>query len=434
MIQKILPWLAGAAWGTMVFLGGLQLFFPSDAAVERLQYEVEQASDGGWQLSADSAGLWRATGVKLKGVELLKVDNPRRLRRGADEEEADAPVATRFLVADHIALRAQLLPLLGGSRQASFDAELYRGELSGIAGIRGTSLGTDGQASELDLSLFPFEGETISLDLGGALDASWDLVIDTEDTTKSTGQIALEVVGLVLNSATVAGFDLEESSSFSKAELVLEIEDGKAKVKKGDLVGDLIEAKLDGDITLNKKFDRSRLRLKIEFTLAEHIDNLVKLLPGAKDARRDDGRYQFTISGTILHPSFRAERERRTSSRTKRVTSPTEGGPGILPGGLGGADDDDDVDADERRRLREERIKERRERLRERREEAQAERGTQAEPAAEDHFEDHDEFLDDDRDDFPDEMPMPLDRDFDDVELMDAPFEDEDMGEFEDEF
>lgn len=426
MIHKILPWLAGAAWGTLVFLGGMQLFFPSDAAVERLQYEVERASDGGWQLSAEEAGLWRATGLELQGVELLKVETKRPTRR-SDDEEPEAPSATRFLVADHVAVRARLLPLLTGSREASFDADMYRGDLSGSVGLKGDLLGTDGEASELDLSLFPFEGETMSLDLAGALDASWDLIIDTADTTKSTGRITLEVEGLELNSATIAGFDLEETSSFSKAELVLEIEDGKAKVKEGELIGDLIEAKIDGEITLNKKFDRSRLRLKVEFTLEENIDNLVKLLPGAKDARRDDGRYHYSVSGTILHPSFKAERERRTSTR-KRST-PTEAGPGILPGASGGADDED---ADERRRLREERIRERRERLRERREEAQAERDVVDDEPMDD--EDYDDEFLDHPDDFADERPIPVDRDFDDVELMDIPFDDEDMGEFEDDF
>lgn len=440
MIAKILPWLAGAAWGLLVFMGGLQLFFPSSATIERLQYELEQASDGGWQLSADKAGLWRGTGVKLRGVELLQVTDDRKLRR-SDDEEPEAPTATRFLVADHVAVRGRLLPLLGGSKQASFDADLYRGDMSGTAGVKGSQISTRGEASELDLALFPFVGDTISLDLGGALDASWDLVIDTEDATRTTGELTLEVQSLVLESASVAGFELEESGSFSKTELVVEIDDGKAKIKKGDLVGDLLEAKLDGDITLNKKFDRSRLRLKVEFTLAEHIDMLVKLLPGAKDARRDDGRYYYTVSGTILHPSFRAERERRTATRTKRSGPNDEGGgPAMLPGGLGGADEDEDMDADERRTLREERIRERRERLRERREAAKSAR----EPDEGDEYGDDDPMddfdprepddYDDEPHDFQDELPLPVGRDYDDVELNDVPFDDEDLGEFEDDF
>jgi len=440
MITKILPWLAGALWATVVFLGGLQLFFPSTATVERLQYELDKASDGGFQLSADKAGLWRATGLKLQGVELLKVDAKSRSRRGKDDEEAEAPMATRFLVADHLAVRARLLPLLSGNKQARFDADMYRGDVSGVAGLRGDVIGTQGEASELDLSLIPFEGELMTLDIDGALDASWDLSIDTADVSESTGEISIEIDGLVLNSANVAGFDLEESGSFDKAEFVLEIEDGKAKVKKGELEGELLELELSGDITLNKKFDRSRLRMKAEFTLAEHLDNLVKLLPGAKEARRDDGTYHFNISGTVLNPSFRAERERRSTSRTKRSDTPRDGGPAILPGGLGGADDDD-MDDGERRAQREDRIRERRERLRERREAAKVER--EDDDDDDDNFDDDDDdfdgrdgddFLDDERDDFQDEMPIPVGRDYDDVELRDAPFDDEDLGEFEDDF
>jgi type II secretion system protein N len=435
MIHKILPWLAGSAWGGLVFLLGMQLFFPSDAAIERMRYEVDRASDGGWQLNADKAGLWRATGLKLKGVELLKVDKPKRPRRGAEDEEPEAPSATRFLVADHISLRAQILPLLGGSKQASFDADMYQGDLSGVAGLKGDVLGTDGEASELNIGLIPFVGETMSLDLAGRLDATWDLLLDLQDVTKSTGEIELEIEGLVLERATVAGFDLEERGSFDKAELLIVIDDGKAKVKKGELEGDLLDAKLDGDITLNKAFDRSRLRLKAELTLAEHLDNLVKLLPTAKDARRDDGTYHFSISGTIGRPSFRAEHERRTTSRVKRPSTRPDDGPDILPGAIGGAEDEG-ADAEERRRLREERIRERRERLKERRDAAKAEREVE-EPDefmddVLDEFED-DEFLDDGPE-FLDEMPEPVGRDYDDVELREVPFDEDMLDEFEDDF
>jgi type II secretion system protein N len=436
MIRTVLPWLAGSAWGALVFLIGLQLFFPSGAAVERLQYELDRASDGAWQLQADKAGLWRATGLKLKGVELLKVNKPTRRSRG-DDEEPEASTATRFLVADHIAVRARLLPLLGGSREASFDADLYKGELSGLVGMKGDSLASEGSATSLDLGLIPFEGESLSLDLDGALNLEWDLVIDTQDTTKSTGKLGLEVQGLVLNSASVAGFDLQETSSFTKAELLFQIEDGKAKVKKGALVGDLIDAEIDGDITLSKKFDRSRLHLDLEFTLVEHIDNLVKLLPGAKDARRDDGKYYFTVSGTVLHPSFRAKRERRSSSRSRTPSTASKGrssaSPGLSAGGLVGGGDDE-ADVDERRKQREERIRERRERLRERREEAQSAREDDDEALDDDLPLDEDEFIDEPPRDFHDELPaMPLDPEFDDLDLREVPFED-DMGEFEDEF
>jgi type II secretion system protein N len=434
MIHKILPWFAGAAWGGLVFMLGMKLFFPSDAAIERMRYELDRASEGAWQLEADKAGLWRATGLRLKGVELLKIEQPKRPRRG-DSEEGEAPTATRFLVADHIAVRAQLLPLLGGSKQASFDADLYQGDLNGVAGLKGEVLGTEGQASGLNLGLIPFAGETMTLDLGGLLDLRWDLLLHTTDATKSSGEIEIEIEGLVLDSATVAGFDLEERGSFDKAEFLIVIDDGKAKVKKGELAGDLLDATLDGDITLHKTLDRSRLRLKAELKLAEHLDNLVKLLPTAKDARRDDGTYHFSISGTLLNPSFRAERERRKSSRVPRTPTVSENGPGLLPGPRG-EPEDEDMDGEERRRLREERIRERRERLKERRDAAKVQREEEPDEFLDDEldeFED-DGFLDDEGPEFIDEMPEPVGRDYDDVDLREVPFDENMLDEFEDEF
>lgn len=437
MIQKLLPFVLGAVWGLAVFLGGLHLFFPSGAALERMQYELDEASDGGWQLSADKASLWRTTGLKISQLELLKVDAKTSRRRGGDDEP-EAPSATRFLVADHLAVRAQLLPLLTGTKQVSFDSDLYRGDLSGHAGLADDKVSTAAEATGIDIGLIPFEGETMSLDLNGVLEAEWDLVIDTSDPTKSSGDLAFSIEGLVLHSAMVAGFPVEESSTFSKADFAFEIEDGKAKVKKGDLVGDIIEAELDGEVTLNAKFERSRLRMKVEFELAEHIDTMVKLLPGAKEARRDDGRYHFQLTGTLLHPSFRAERERRSSSRRRSASAPGSrplgGAAGLSEGGLG-PEGDDEMDLDERRKQREERIRERRERLKKRREEAKAAR--EEEDDLDDDLDDEmDEDLDDeDFLDDEDDLRMPMDEELRDVEIRDVPYdEDEDLGDFEDDF
>ncbi|MFH1469706.1 MAG: type II secretion system protein GspN [Pseudomonadota bacterium] len=455
MIRRILPVIVGAAWGLGVYAVGLRLFFPSEKVIERLQYQLVESSAGAWQLQASRAVPWRLTGLSLSDVELLKVDKPTRGRRslsddGEDEAEAEAeaPAASRVLVAERIAARLEVLPLLTGSLATGFVARVFKGDLDGTLSYDDGVVTTSAELEDLDVSLLPLDGEALKLDLTGLLHGSWDLVLDTADFAKSTGKIAFQLESLVLTGASFSGFDWSEPGTFPKAALELELTDGKARVRKGELDGDLLEGKLDGDITLNKAIDRSRLRMKAQFKLGETIDSMVKLLPGPRDARRDDGTYHYAISGTLLHPSFRAERERGSLAGRKRP-SPVFGGEpggegigaGLLPGGPKVSDDS--TDPDERRRLREERIKERRERLRQRREESTNPRERQDAEKPERDREDFDggmgeELLDDvdllhDIEDDPDDLRMPPDGAMDELELDRAPFDDlppeEDFGD-----
>jgi type II secretion system protein N len=458
MIRRVFPVVVGALWGLGVYAVGLRLFFPSGAVLERLQYELDKYSEGAWQLTASRAAPWRLTGLALSEVALLKLDKPVRAARAVDDgepadEAAEAPSATRVLVAERVAARLQVLPLLTGRVATGFFARVFGGDLDGSLSWNDGVITTDAELADLDVAQLPLDGESLKLDLTGLCHGGWELVLDTADFTKSTGKISLQLEDLVLTGASFSGFDWSDPGNFPTATLELEVTDGKAKVRKGELEGDLLEGTLEGDVTLNKAIERSRLRMKARFKLGETIDSMVKLLPGPRDARRDDGTYHYAISGTLLRPSFRPERERSLTSGRKRA-SPVFGGepgeeeigPGLLPGGPGATDDPSDPE--ERRRLREERIRERRERLRKRREEADAARGDrEPELPGDERFEGKDreepfgeEMVDDvdllrDRGEDREEPPPhpdgpPDDVDFDQVPFDDLPPEEDFGGEF----
>ncbi len=437
MIRNLAVVAGGLLWGLAVFVAGLHLAFPSDAALERLRWELDQRSDGAYGLEASGASLWRATGLYLEDVNLLRIEKPPRKRSG-DEDEPTA-TAERVFSASGLGARLRLIPLLSGTADIGCVAELYGGQLDGHVALAGEELQVQALLEGIDLRRIPFEGEVVSLDLGGKLEGEADLKLEKTDLSKTSGKLKLAVEDLVLHSGKAMGFELleeGEESAFSKAELAFKIDKGKAKLTKGVFTGDLLDASLDGEITLKKNFSSSRLRLGVEFTLEENLDKLIGALPGPRDARDEDGKYHFQLTGTLLHPNFRPNSPRRGSARRSGVS---ERRPGMMPD-----DDETSGDIEERRRLREERIRERRERLKSRRDEARKRRddgesASRRRPTDEaDELDElgpgealDDEFYDD-AEPFDEELDNGEEQ-YDDVDLREAPYEDDGYDEYGDE-
>lgn len=337
MIRKILTGAGYVAWGAIVFAAGIYLFFPSSLAVKRLAWEVSERTDGNWQIQAESAKPWRLTGLSLDEVDVFKI-------KGEN--------ATRLVHLDDANARIRLLPLISLTPDIGFDIDLYDGNIQGhIAPTK--AIDAEVFVEEVNLGKIPLVGDNWELDLGGKLKSEIELALDAEDTKKSTGKIDFEIINLVVNSGKIAGFDLPADTQFEQAVLSLRLKDGKAKVQKGEFVSELIKLTIDGVITLNKDFLRSRLRLDLVCTFDESIDSMAKVF--LKDARSPDGKYTFQVTGTIERPNFRSKSSRKPVKRSTTRPAPVAGG---------------DVESiDERERLREERIKERRERLKARRDE-----------------------------------------------------------------
>ena len=106
----------------------------------------------------------------------------------------------------------------------------------------------------------------------------------------------------------VSGFVLTGDDIQSGA-LKMEVEDGKAKVKEGKFTGDLIDATIDGHITLRKDLSRSRLALKIRVRFDDTLDKLASMM--LKSSRDEEGLYHFKGQGTLMNPRFRPDRINR---------------------------------------------------------------------------------------------------------------------------
>lgn len=388
MLSRLLLAVLFVFWGLGFFLLGQHLTFPSDLARDRLIYELDHATDGGMALRLSEVSPWWGTGVSLHDAQLFQLPQSRRRRT----EEA-AP--TLLVQAEKFSARLRLLPLLWATPTVAMDADMYGGDVDGTVALDGKVVKLDLLGSDLDLGRFPFEGETWSADVGGLLRTRALLDLDQEDLANSTGRLRFEFTDLVINEASVMGLTLGQAT-FTEAVLAFRLRDGKAEVKKGSFVSDMLEVTVDGYVGLQQTFARSRLNLDLEVKLGDDLDTLAKMAPGVKDARDDDGVYHFTCVGTMERPSCRPQRSTARRAPTRPSITPS-------PSAIRSTGDDDlgnpvdDEEAEARREMREKRLAERRERIRQRREEREQEQQTARRPSDElDRPIDDEEFIDED--------------------------------------
>ena len=352
--------LAMSLWGLVVFVVGLHVNFPSEALLDRARWEVQDRSDGAWALDAHDARLWRLTGIEVDDATLLQV--PRQSRR--DAEDGEALELEPVVRVDSLAARVHLLPLLTGTQELGFLASVFGGELGGSVGLDETRTHVVAKGSDLDLSRMPTSGEEWSIDAAGVAELDVDISTDTEDIKASTGRFKLEVAGLELRSATVMGMSFDQSIPFSQAVLDLKVDDGKATVETGRFVSDVLDATIEGEVTLNKRgMSRWRVKLDIAVELGGDLEQMAKFAQ-IDDAKDDEGVYHFICTGALSTPRCRVDalaagnKPKRSASRKGRR-------------GRKNSDDDDSSESDEdrdaaraeRRERRLQRLRERRERL-----------------------------------------------------------------------
>jgi len=312
-LSRIALILGGFAWALVCFYGGLWLTFPGEDAADRIAWEVQERSRGAWQIQVADVKPWRVSGGTMKDVQLLSVPKSRRGKTAAP---------SLVLRADAISVREELLPLLTGGYVAGISADLYGGDLSGRVGQIGEEIIVDLVGDDLDLSAYPFGSEDWTLNAEGLLQAEIDLTIDQEDIKASEGIIVLSIDDLALAGVSFSGITFDQRAEFSEAKLRLKVEDGKAKVKKGNFESDLVQIEVGGDISLADPLSRSRMNLTVSFKLADDLDQMAKLM--LKGARDDNGYYHFKASGSVASPNFRedrvAARGRRGGSGDKATT------------------------------------------------------------------------------------------------------------------
>lgn len=366
--HRIVTGVVAVVWGLAAFWIGIVVAFPGAAAAERASWEVQERTGGKVLLQLAHVRPWHVVGLAARDVVVLQ-DSRTDRQREAGSGSAPSPL----IALDGLKARVALLPMLRGTWTSVVDAVVYDGHLRGRVGWSGSAATVDLTGKGIDLSRVDTTSEQFSAKLAGELEARVDLTYDTETVKNTQGTLKLEADRLQLTDLTVSGFSLGEVL-FEEALLAFDVKEGVAEVREGLLRGEQVEAEVDGTVTLNATFSRSRLSLKVHVKLPEDLDKLAQLAPDMKNARDEDGTYHFSLTGTIERPRFRPDRVSARARSTPMLPRP------VRPGGsdddapstndVAPPPDDQKVDAEEMERRREERL----ERLRQRREEARARR------------------------------------------------------------
>ena len=219
MIRKLGLFVVSTVWGALVFRIALGLSFPSSVAADRLSWEVDRATDGRLVMQVGDVSPWGISGVGLKSFKVLS------RAKASSRKEGEGGQPTTLLDADKLAVRLNLLPLIGGTRSIAIDSDLYGGWIKGALSQGEKSLGVDVRARELDLSRYTIAGESVSAQLEGLLGARIKLQLDQENLAESKGNIRISLKDLKVVSASFGGFELLPAD-FEEAELKLKVEDG----------------------------------------------------------------------------------------------------------------------------------------------------------------------------------------------------------------
>jgi type II secretion system protein N len=368
MIQRIAFIIGGLLWCVLVFIGSLWLTFPSQAIVDRLAYQVQEASGGDYALRAASAGPWWA-GLRLNDVRLIA-------------EGGRGKPSSVLLDARSVRARTSPFSLLGG-----------RVPIFAIVDVGGSAVQVD---TVLDrsgggtrLSSLKTTGACLSVNALGALLRSYgvgmsgvgDLSLDIDlslgaDVKEHDGRVAIKGQGM---SATLAlpdpfggdaPFELGPIT-IPSLEVVLEARNGKVTIKTAELRSDYATLQLDGDLTLDSFLGRSRLRAKA--VLSDLGGTLATFESFLSAARWDDGKYHYSLTCTLDRfgsSCFRPDRQRgAAASRAPSALRGAARAPISPP-----------ADSPKAEQLREERDRMRQQRLEDRRTRLDTSRPSRPEP------------------------------------------------------
>lgn len=364
----MIRWIATSAisiiWGVLVFSLGLSLAFPGEFLKNQLSFMVQENTQKKMLLHVGEVGYGPINGISLEQVALFE-SKPGRRKPG--EKSTPARANTLMASLDKVYLSPSYLSLLQGVIEADVGLELTGGRLDASIGSSATELRLGSQTEDFDLSHHPITLGDDTLGVQGLLNIDGNLSLNREDIKASEGDFGITIDDFGLTGGTISGFTLMETQ-FSEAELKFDVENGKANVTKGSFIGDMLEATVDGHITLRKDPLKSRLSLKIQVRFDETLDKLAKI--ALKDARDKDGVYHFRGRGTLTNPRWSTDRQTKRPSSRRGAANSDDSSASSRPvkrssrsAGLS------DEEREARREKRKARLKERRERMKKRREE-----------------------------------------------------------------
>lgn len=311
MLKWIIGIIGGLIWSVLVFVAVFWATFPSSALVDRLAYEVQKSTDGQYALRAGSAGLWGA-GLSLSNVTMYQLN----------EEQ----IAVPMLRAESVSASTSLLSAFGTTHPVSATIDLGQ-DVVQIDALIDREMPSALSELDIDAPAIPVSAlsdllRPLGMDLKGSGSLAVDLDAELgEKVADYDARLRVETPGMTLGiTVPVPGLgDLELNDiSVSEIDLVLDVSNGKAKVKRGRIVTSMVEIELDLDTQLKSPLENSRLRgsaVLSGLSFPEEFKSAQSFAESAMaNAKWDDGKYHYRVSCAMRRldaSCFRPDRQRK---------------------------------------------------------------------------------------------------------------------------
>lgn len=298
------------AWFQAVFVVMLYWTFPVEAFQDRIQRHLQgtlsQALGQQVQVSVGRMSLWRLSGLRLKQVQVKLPPSDGKLAAKID--------------LDHMQARLALFSSLVGDRTISWGMGMQKQSLTGLVSIDNQGsisfFSLDIPKMQLDqlrilnvLTGLPVQGEltaTTRVKVGdgaktlhGSLDLSWQ-------------KAAVGPGNLVLPAAFGLGDTLQlPAVQLGNVAVQADAQQGKAQLQKLEFAGGDVQVNVTGEGKLRKKWQRTALSGKGWFLLSPaflkknpSLQALMGVSPQLRRAKDKQGRYAFSVRGSVHRPQF----------------------------------------------------------------------------------------------------------------------------------
>ena len=309
---KKLKWLGYLVCFFCVFIVMLYLTFPADTlkgyVTEQAELALSAEGNGQWVhpplVQIGNMSWWRLSGLSMKDVSIQTASF------------SDKP-AEKWQF-NKLKIRIGIFSTLGGKPKINFDSYLYDGRARGSVTLTaegGISRFWFG-ISDFDLNKFLNAAKGAALPIKGIvnMDAQFDL--GKNPATDGEGELNLDLKNLAIGPGTIelpipgmAGGLTVPRVNFGQFAGNISLQKGKGKTKDLRLSGGDLEANLNLDVDMHKNLLRSRLGGSGWFRIAPKFLNtnpqfkaMLDFSPDLKKAREADGKYPFTLKGTLGMP------------------------------------------------------------------------------------------------------------------------------------
>lgn len=314
-MNRIMTILLSSAWYMVVFSGVLWLTFPSEAVAQFVHRVVGNSGGGQYSIRLGSTSP-RWFGLAASDVLLSSTD-------------AESP---RILLdASSASVRLHPLALLRRVRQVSGWAAIGDGEVSvrvAAADDEGTlrtrRLEVEGDDVSL-MALVDAASGTRPIDGSGSVDVAVDLKMP-EGLGKADGTV--EIIGndLRVTQVNAPAWGLTNQAldlAISELDIKLTAAAGILAIDRFSLRSSLLQVTATGEISLDDKWDRSRIRADLEVELGDWTDTPLSAFRQMAEsfmasAKWSDGRYHYSTSATLGRfgfNDFKPERDRNSRTR-----------------------------------------------------------------------------------------------------------------------